>query len=370
MLARRFLWIVAIVIIVVVGAAIAYRLFGARLLAAALVPSVAFADSPVAPAPDYATLSAWDANPALATDAARWTPAGFAAAPHSRVAVFFVTPTADLGRGHWNMGFAEPAVEDRIAVSLRTQASVFNGVGMIWAPKYRQAVFGAFLTVSPDATKALDLAYGDVLRAFDAFVATAPKDAPIVLAGHSQGSLHLLRLLRDRVAGQPIAKRIVAVYAVGRPVSVEADLPALGIEPCATPDATHCLLVWESFAEPADPAPSRAVFEATLGLTGRSRRGGHTVCVNPLLGAATTRTAVPTANIGSLVPGATPDAATIVAGGVGARCLPSGILSIGEPPAGFGEYVLPGNNYHVYDYNLFWANTRADVERRVDAFTG
>ena len=29
--------------------------------------------------------------------------------------------------------------------------------------------------------------------------------------------------------------------------------------------------------------------------------------------------------------------------------------------AGLGRYVLPGNNYHVYDYALFWANIRADA---------
>jgi len=30
--------------------------------------------------------------------------------------------------------------------------------------------------------------------------------------------------------------------------------------------------------------------------------------------------------------------------------------------------VLPGNNYHVYDYSLFWANVRADANRRLKAF--
>ena len=30
--------------------------------------------------------------------------------------------------------------------------------------------------------------------------------------------------------------------------------------------------------------------------------------------------------------------------------------------------MLPGNNYHVYDYNLFWANIRADAEARVNAY--
>jgi len=26
--------------------------------------------------------------------------------------------------------------------------------------------------------------------------------------------------------------------------------------------------------------------------------------------------------------------------------------------------VLPGNNYHVYDYALFWAAIREDAQRR------
>jgi hypothetical protein len=33
-----------------------------------------------------------------------------------------------------------------------------------------------------------------------------------------------------------------------------------------------------------------------------------------------------------------------------------------------GPYALPGNNYHVYDYALFWANVRADAGRRLAAF--
>lgn len=368
MLARRFLWIVATVIVLVVAAALAYRLFGRQLLSAALVPSVSYADSPRAAGPDYARVAAWDANPALADDPARWAPAGFAAAPRPHVAVFYLTPTAYLGRDRWTMPFDDAATNTRIDQYLRSQASVFNGVAAVWAPKYRQASFGAFLTDRPDATRALDLAYGDVLRAFDAFVAAVPPSAPIILAGHSQGSLHLLRLLKDRVAGRPVARRIVAVYAVGWPVSVEADLPALGLPACAAPDATGCILGWQSFAAPADYAAIRAGFDAQPGLTGASRRGTHILCTNPLAGLPTPA-AIPAArNIGALVPAADGGSATIAPRRVGARCLPAGIVDIGEPPADFGQYVLPGNNYHVYDYMLFWANVRADVERRVGAF--
>ena len=368
MLARRFLWIIATIIILVIAAAVAYRLFSRQLLAAALVPSVSFAASKVEPAPDYRQLAAWDANPGLPSNPARWTPPGVAVAAHPKAAVFFVTPTAYLTRDRWTMPFDDAATNGRIGLYLRNQASVFNGVGTIWAPKYRQATFGAFLTTKPDAARALDLAYGDVARAFDAFVAAVPPDAPIILAGHSQGSRHLLRLLHERIAGRSLARRIVAVYAVGWPISLTADLPALGLPACATPAATGCLLAWQSFAEPAEPAGVREVVDRQPGLTGAARRGTALLCTNPLIGTASPA-AVPAArNRGSLVPGATDgEGGKLVAGGIGATCR-GGFLSIGDPPAGFDRYVLPGNNYHVYDYNLFWADIRVDAERRVATF--
>ena len=43
---------------------------------------------------------------------------------------------------------------------------------------------------------------------------------PIVLAGHSQGAAHVLRLLRDEIAGTPLEQRVAMVYAVGWPISI------------------------------------------------------------------------------------------------------------------------------------------------------
>ena len=357
MLARRFLWIIAAIIVIVIGAALAYRLFSRELLAAALVPTVSFADSKAAQAPDYARLSAWDANPALPTDPSRWTPAGVAAG-HGEAAVFFVTPTAYFDRDRWTMPFDDAMSNARLALYLRNEASVFNGLGGIWAPKYRQATFGAFLTTKPDAARALDLAYADVERAFAAFVAAVPPATPIVLAGHSQGSRHLLRLVAEHVAGTPLAARVVAVYAVGWPVSA-ADLAAMRLPACASPTATGCVLSWRSYAEPAEVTDFRTSNPVA------TRSAAPLVCTNPLTGMSG-GVAAAAANGGSLVPAKDGGGGTLVAGGVGAACR-GNYLSIGAPPAGFDRYVLPGNNYHVYDYNLFWANVRADVERRVAA---
>src|SRR5438874_577844 len=85
----------------------------------------------------------------------------------------------------------------------------------------------AALSPQANAQKALDCAYRDVLAAFDRFVRESG-DRPIILAGHSQGALHLSRLLRERIAGTPLARRIVAAYVVGWPVSRLADLPRMG----------------------------------------------------------------------------------------------------------------------------------------------
>lgn len=399
MLARRFLYIVAVVIILVIAGAFSWRLFGPELMRAALVPSVEFAASPQDDRPDYAQVTGWDAHPDIPNNPARWTPAGYQPAPKPLAAVFFITPTAYLGRDRWNMPFGDSATNTRLALYLQGQASTLNGVGAIWAPRYRQAAFGAFLADSPNARAAIDLAYSDVLRAWEAFVAANP-DRPIILAAHSQGSLHLLRLMKERLAGTPVMKRVVVAYIVGWPISVEADLPALGLPACTSAGETGCILSWQSFAEPAEPEAIREAFDALPSLTGLPRAGTRILCSNPLLGRAANATplpavpasggaalpvddapdtavvvegagdeiAPPEANLGSLVPGATLADATLVAGGIGAQCLPSGVLSIGPPPAKFDHYVLPGNNYHVYDYALFWVNVRADAEARMNAW--
>jgi hypothetical protein len=88
------------------------------------------------------------------------------------------------------------------------------------------------------------------------------------------------------------------------------------------------------------------------------------LCTNPLTG---TRggTAPASANLGTLVPETDLTDGALVADAVPARCDPRGILLIGDPPD-LGRYVLPGNDYHVYDIPLFWANLQADVKRRVE----
>jgi hypothetical protein len=365
------LWVIAILTILFMAGAIGYRLFEKQLMRWSLVPRVPFAAAALPAGADYSQARLWLARPDIARNPALWTPPGFAATRRPRVSVFFVHPTSFLEASAWNAPLDDRESQERAALFVRSEASAFNGVGAIWAPKYRQATFGAFLTDEANAGRALDLAYRDVLAAYEEFLREAPADRPIILAAHSQGSLHLLRLLHERIRGAPEASRIVAVYVVGWPVSVGADLPALPLPACAGPDQARCLISWQSFAEPAEPGQITQVYDASRGFTGAPRAASAMLCINPLTG--TQGGAAPAnANLGTLVPDAALGAAEFRRGAVGARCGERGLLLIGAADAlpAMGGYVLPGNNYHVYDYALFWANIRADAERRLVVYEG
>lgn len=406
--ARRFLAIIAALIFLAIVGTVAYRLFAPHLMRAAFVPDVSFAESPKPPPTFYDRADAWLTRPGLPADVVRWTPEGYSPAPKPAVAVFYVHPTTYLRGDRWNAPIAltgDPRF--RQTVFLRSQASVFNGIGEIWAPRYRQATFGAFLSLGePDSAKAFAVAYSDIEKAFELFLREIPADRKIILAGHSQGSLHLVSLLAQKIAGTPVADRIVAAYLIGWPISIEADLPALGLKPCETPEQTRCIIAFQSYAEPAQPESIFDPFYTTTGLTGAPRKDTHLVCTDPLAGpetplegadplaealpetteaeaaeseaADTNAEAVPPAeddpygaarNLGTLIPlDETYSDARLEPGVVGAKCMEKGYLSIGEkPPAELRSYVLPGNNYHVYDYPLFWANLRTDAERRTQA---
>lgn len=370
MLARRFLWVVAGLVLLVLIGAVVYRLFGNQLLRLTMVPTIAFENAPPAKRDAYARADMWLARPGMKDDPSLWTPPGVErpSAP-DRASIFFIHPTSYLEKGHWNAPLDDEESQWRARLFVRSQASAFNGLGPVWAPKYRQATFGAFLTDKAESQRALDLAYGDVRAAFESFLAQAPKDKPIILAAHSQGSLHLMRLLSGRIAGRPEAKRIAAAYVVGWPISTSADLPALGLPACEKAGESGCVLSWQSFGLPADPKMVTDAYDASRGPGGVSRAGSPMLCVNPISGARD-EAAPPTANRGTLVPNQDLTAGELKTPGVGARCDVRGFLLIGEEGAlpKLGPYVLPGNNYHVYDYALFWANIRADAEARLATF--
>jgi hypothetical protein len=378
-MARKFLYLIAACIVLVIAGRILYERFQEDLYAMALVPSAEF--EPTIPLAEnaYEDPALWYSRPGVGVnDPARWQPAyandrGLLPTPAEpagpQFAVFFVHPTSLIDRNRWNDSLDQPDAEaERIArVYLRGMASPFNAASEIWAPRYRQATFGAFLTDAPEGQRAIEAAYQDVREAYRYFLSSIGPDTPIVLAGHSQGALHLKRLLAEELRGSPAAKRLAAAYIIGWPISLQHDLPAMGFPACASANQAGCILSWSSFAEPADPASVLKAYAQTPALDGEMPGTTPMLCTNPLTGQFG-GAAEASANMGTLVPDGTLDKGELVPGAVPARCASNGLLMIGDPPE-MGAYVLPGNNYHVYDIPLFWANTKADVTRRVETWT-
>src|SRR5204862_7705510 len=152
---------------------------------------------------------------------------GASAAQAAATNVFFLHPTTYLNPARWNAAFDDPGKGvggGGVETTLRAQASAFAKCCRIFAPRYRQATLYAFLDTEGEGVKAIDLAYQDVRRAFDAFVARN-SGKPFIIAGHSQGSIHLLRLIQERIAGTSLQQLLIAAYPIG--AAVPADFKAI-----------------------------------------------------------------------------------------------------------------------------------------------
>jgi hypothetical protein len=369
MCARRFLIVVFVLTLLAVAGAFAVYQYGGRVLVRNAVPKGHFEPAKAGGGPDYAKADSWLARPGLADDPSKWRPSNEVGTRPIAIdaRVFYIHPTTYLERDRWNAPlYPGGDTEFRTRLFVQSQASAFNQNAEIWAPRYRQAAFGAFLLKSDDAQKALDFAYADVAAAFDQFLEQVPAKSPIILAGHSQGALHLERLLREKISGKAVAKRIVAAYVVGWPISVSSDLPALRLPACASPDQAGCILSWMTFGDPPNPDFILHDWEKTKAFNGGERRQKDALCVNPISGTED-GAAKPQDNPGTLLPSADMRSATLQPGLVGARCDKGLLILSGGVPA-IGGFVLPGNNYHAYDYALFWGAIRQDAQRRLAAW--
>jgi len=372
-MARIFLYVVAGLVGLVILAAIALAIFWEEAERAALgrlKPSIAYEEAPLPTAPDYAESASWALRPGEADSLP--SPEGIRTAESPLVDVLYIHPTTYLGTDYWNAPLDVAEGGDLLTRALESQAGAFAAAGRLYAPRYRQAAFGAFLVEGEGREKALATAYGDVRSAFQHYMEQDNDGRPFILVGHSQGALHGLRLLDEEIAGTPLADRMVAAYLPGWPVAVEADLSALeGIGPCRGPEELGCVASWQTFGEDGDPGSVMEVTASRPGLTGEPKTPSDILCVNPVSWRANTRPAPKSAHAGAVAPSLDPEAGlgAPLDGLLRARCGEDGFLYVSPAPEGpFTTFLLPGGNYHVYDIHLFYMDIRANARARAQAF--
>lgn len=334
-------------------------------------PKTPFDQTAQAPAPDYRQHSAWAVWPGV-TSAADTVPSGAkparAASPDADV--FFIHPTTYLGNETWNANFNADGVTGRQLneVVLGYQVSAYNACCRMFVPRYRQATISAFLRPSADSFKAYDLAYSDVVRAFDHYMRQENNSRPFILASHSQGSLHATRLIQERIAKDPAARRrLVVAYVVGASLPETFDT---GLPVCGSATQTGCLVDWNSTSALTLLALGRGLMVTWH--KGKYRAVGlnRWLCVNPLTWNRTSISpavenagALPFAGFGSPVP-------PLRSGVTGARCS-RGRLVISIPSAkreGFTDTLTKFGSYHNLDYALFYDSMRRNAVDRVAAF--
>jgi hypothetical protein len=328
------------------GAGVAAAL--ATCLATTPVPCAAESASSVAP--DYADPATW-----LVLD-----DAGSGAASPPAVDLFYIHPTTSRSQA-FNQDLADAATNRWTDISVGTrQLSAFAACCRRFAPRYRQATSRAFTASRADGDRAYAFAYEDVRSAFRSFIARHNRGRPFIVAGHSQGALHGLRLLREEVAGTPLAERLVAAYLPG--IGIPVDTLPRGIPGCATPRQTRCIASWNSFTPDADTTGYVARSLARYG----SGSPAPLLCVNPV-SFAMARPATRFAEARGALPGPAVEGPlpALHKAKVAARC-DGNVLRV-TTRGGLPVETLPGGNLHMGDIALFWADIRANAAQRAAA---
>lgn len=290
------------------------------------------------PVPDPALAEAWTARGELRGDV------------DDRALVFYLHPTTAPGPA-W---FADPLAPAQVeAVDRVTGEHLVAFPGRVWAPRYRQTTTRSFFERAEGGDLAYAHAYDDVAAAFSQFLADDAAQRlvepgpppPIVLAGHSQGALHLMSLVEEFFDHEELAARLVAVYPIG--IGVAEHHPVL-----------------RRFAAAADPDSSGVVvcFRATLERGATPVMPG--VCINPL----TCSLHLPEAPASWHRP-VDPGAEGSLAGvRVAARVRGDFVFVDPVVPGALDEVALPGGGLHRVELQLFARNLREDVRRRVAAW--
>jgi len=317
-------------------------------------PVGAFQATHVPERPDYANPLCWAALPSM-LDSADVVPDSTLENRQdiARADVFYLYPTTYTGkRGQksWNADVYDQKLNERTdKTAIRNQASVFNGACRVYAPRYRQAHLESFYTKrrKEDARKALALAYQDVRVAFVYYLSHYNAGRPFIIAGHSQGTLHAVQLLQEFYERKNILPDLIAAYLVGMPIDTGT---FSRLQQCLEPDDVDCFCTWRTVHEKYKPGPLYPSGEGYL-------------VTNPLTWSADNLAdsredhhgAVLLKFYDGLIPGLIDATAE------------DGLLRISKPKIP-GVPILFTRNYHVADYNLFYADIRHNVDDRVNAY--
>jgi hypothetical protein len=306
--------------------------------------------------PDYANLYYWAAHP-WKHDPSDSVPKPLRSIYQndSLADVFFIHPTTFTDKDD----SAENARLDDAALNAKTdytailyQASAFNQNTRVIAPRYRQMHLRLFFSGILQTTKPLDFAYADVEAAFKYYLAHYNHGRPIIIAAHSQGSIHANRLLRRFFEGQPLQRQLVCAYVIGMPMPLP-DMLHTKLGPCPDSLATGCTAGWRTFKKGYREKKPKLMLHVTT---------------NPLSWTQDSALAPTGLNTGGMLINFN----KLRKGLTNARV--NGVVLWTRKPRFFGNFLYPTKlyghyiGYHIGDINLYYNNIRQNVAARIRSY--
>ncbi len=187
---------------------------------------------------------------------------------------FYVYPTASTDIAGNSDLF--DGIEENLAAL--NQAARYSEFCRVFAPVYRQSTLASIFINFIKGDR--ELAYGDVVDAFDYYLENENNGRGFILIGHSQGSGHLRRIISQTIEPNPaLFAKLISAHLIGS--SVDVATGALGVSdfqivtPCTTETDTGCVV---SFASYRDTDPFLAAGEGRFGLPGLDTQA---LCTNP-----------------------------------------------------------------------------------------
>ena len=305
------------------------------------------------------------------------TPAPFRIATDAPVDCFYVYPTVSKQAGAYSDG-TETADETYV---VRNQAARMGSVCRVFAPLYRSATLtGLIASLQPGGPPRADYAvpYADVKAAWRRYIEHDNYGRGVVLFGHSQGSLHLIKLIQEEIEGKPAQKLLVSAILAGpRAVTTPAGQDVGGTFKstplCRTSGQAGCVVVWSTYAE-EDKSPMR-VFARNPPEGGLSA-----ACIDPAApqgGRAALKADLPRP---AMAPASDPPFVEVV-GQLSAACVTDdqgSVLRVRVEPGRYGDLLkateasvtrLPNWGLHVVDVSFTAGNLRDLVAAQSAAWT-
>ncbi|MCE3260367.1 MAG: hypothetical protein K0S12_2008 [Bacteroidetes bacterium] len=296
--------------------------------------------------PDYASEASWIALP-FRKDVGDEIPQGCRVAEdqeHARADVFYIHPTVYLRGGSWNAGLKKKRINRKADKCVKYQATCFNACARVYAPRYRQAVLKSFFN-ELRGKEPLELAYEDVKKAFEYYLKNWNQDRPIIIAGHSQGAHHAIKLLKEFFDGKELQKKLIAAYPIGIPFRKD-ELKSIPISD--NESQTGCYVTWNTFGWNSRMDVRQNIYS-------------ETPCVNPLTMTTDTSYAPSSLNKG----GVSFKRYEIDEGVCDAK-IQGHVIWIHKPKK--RGYYHVSKSYHLCDYNLFYMNIRLNAILRTENY--